>query len=69
MHELPELVPIRSGGLAEKALEARTAVMARRVLRQQLAGMLDEPEHRRAIRSRLPLDPRLKRQHQGADQP
>eukprot|EP00969_Alexandrium_andersonii_P181332 8012163-Alexandrium_andersonii.AAC.1 len=48
------------GGLAEKALEARAAIVARQVLRQQLAGTLDEPEHCRGAHKHLPLCPRLK---------
>eukprot|EP00969_Alexandrium_andersonii_P104803 4624163-Alexandrium_andersonii.AAC.1 len=31
--------------------------------------MLDEPEHNQMIHRHLPLDPRLERQHEGADQP
>eukprot|EP00969_Alexandrium_andersonii_P271080 11981077-Alexandrium_andersonii.AAC.1 len=58
MHEFPKLVPVLTGGLPKKALEARTAVVARQVLGQQLAGVLNEPEHRRVIHWHLPLDPR-----------
>eukprot|EP00969_Alexandrium_andersonii_P178694 7900743-Alexandrium_andersonii.AAC.1 len=46
-HELPKFAPVLTGGLPKKALEARTAVMTHQVLRQQLAGVLNEPEHRR----------------------
>eukprot|EP00969_Alexandrium_andersonii_P011051 480537-Alexandrium_andersonii.AAC.1 len=43
--------------------------MAHQVLGQQLPGMLYKPEHTRVIHRHLPLDPRLKRKREGADQP
>eukprot|EP00969_Alexandrium_andersonii_P356018 15445677-Alexandrium_andersonii.AAC.1 len=43
--------------------------MPRQVLRQQLAGVFHQPEHRRVAHRHLPLAPRLKHQHEGADQP
>eukprot|EP00969_Alexandrium_andersonii_P158533 7004019-Alexandrium_andersonii.AAC.1 len=45
VYKLAELVPVLAGGLAEEALKARTAVVAHQALRQQLASMLDQPEH------------------------
>eukprot|EP00969_Alexandrium_andersonii_P053613 2358570-Alexandrium_andersonii.AAC.1 len=68
-HLLAELVTVAPAGLAKEPLEICPAVVAREVLREELSGMLHQPEHGRMVYRDLPLDPLLKRQHRGADQP
>ena len=69
VHGLAELVAVLPARLAEEALERRTAVVADQVLGQQLGSVLHQPEHEGVVHGHLPLDPGLKRQHEGPDQP
>eukprot|EP00969_Alexandrium_andersonii_P230831 10194623-Alexandrium_andersonii.AAC.1 len=39
------------------------------MLREELSGMLPEPEHDRMVDCNPPLDSLLQREHKGADQP
>eukprot|EP00969_Alexandrium_andersonii_P192806 8517418-Alexandrium_andersonii.AAC.1 len=43
--------------------------MTYEVLREELAGVLHQPEHHRMAHRDPPLESLPKRQHQGADQP
>eukprot|EP00969_Alexandrium_andersonii_P339532 15008633-Alexandrium_andersonii.AAC.1 len=65
----PTGAPCSTRARRTQALEARAAVVPDQVLRQQLAGVLEQPEHRRVAHGHLPLDPRRKRQREGADRP
>eukprot|EP00969_Alexandrium_andersonii_P358729 15451635-Alexandrium_andersonii.AAC.1 len=53
---LAELVAVAPAELAEEPLERRPTVVAHEVLRDQLSGMLRQPEHDRMARRNPPLD-------------
>eukprot|EP00969_Alexandrium_andersonii_P295550 13064491-Alexandrium_andersonii.AAC.1 len=55
--------------LAHQPLERRTPVTSDEVLREELPRMLRQPERDGVSHWDLPLDPPLKGEHQGADQP
>eukprot|EP00969_Alexandrium_andersonii_P223847 9886093-Alexandrium_andersonii.AAC.1 len=49
MHLLAELVAVATARRPEEPLESRAAVVAHEVLREELTGMLSEPERDRTV--------------------